>query len=61
VPSSFLEDNWRYNLVAGYSLDNNGVTTEAEESPLISFVTGKNLVKTLQRKVVTLQRLVKGD
>jgi hypothetical protein len=31
--------------VVGYSPDNNDVSTEAEESPLLRSVTGKRLVK----------------
>jgi hypothetical protein len=30
----------------GYSTESNGVSTEAEESPLLRTVTGKRLVKT---------------
>jgi hypothetical protein len=49
VPRSYLEDNWRYSAVAGYSPDSNDVSKEAEESSLLGFVTRKRLVKTLHR------------
>jgi hypothetical protein len=32
VPKSYLEDNWRYSSVVGFSPDSNDVSTEAEES-----------------------------
>jgi hypothetical protein len=45
VPRSYLEDNWHYSSVAGYSPDSNNVSTEAGESSLLRFVTRKRLVK----------------
>jgi hypothetical protein len=49
MPRSYLEGNWRYNSVAGYSPDSNGLSTEAGESSLFEFVIGKRLVKKLYR------------
>jgi hypothetical protein len=49
VPRSYLEDNWTYSSVAGYSPNSNDVRTEAGESSLLKFVTRKRLVETLQR------------
>jgi hypothetical protein len=53
MPRYYLEDNWRYSSVEGsgaeYQPAGNVMTTEAEESPLLRFVTRKCLVKTLQR------------
>jgi hypothetical protein len=64
VPRSYLEENlscqliesslregekrWRYCSVVRYSPDSNDVSTEAEESPLLTAVTKQRLVKTLQ-------------
>jgi hypothetical protein len=52
VMRSEAEKRWRYNRVnssvVGYLPDSNGVTTEAEESALVRFVTKQGLVKTLQ-------------
>jgi hypothetical protein len=42
------EKRWRYSSVVGYSPDNNDMSTEAEESPLLRAVTKQRLVKTLQ-------------
>jgi hypothetical protein len=47
VPKSYLEDNWRYNSVAGYSPDSNDVSTKAGESSLLRSVTRKYLVKNI--------------
>jgi hypothetical protein len=49
VPRSYLEGNWRYNVVTGYSPESNGMSEEAEECPLLRFLTMKYLVKTSQR------------
>jgi hypothetical protein len=46
VPKSYFERNWRYSSVAFYSPDNNGVSREAEEPPLLRAVTKQRLVKT---------------
>jgi hypothetical protein len=37
----------RSSVAAGYSPESNGMTMEAEESPLLRFVARKCLVKTL--------------
>jgi hypothetical protein len=53
MPRSYLADNWRYSLVESSGVERqpaeSGVTTEAEETPWLKFVTGKRLVKTLQK------------
>jgi hypothetical protein len=53
VPKSHPEDNWPYSSVDLSAVEckpaGNGVATEAEESPLLRFVTRKRPVKTLQR------------
>jgi hypothetical protein len=49
-PTREAEKRWRYSSVdssvVGYSPDNNDVSTEAEESPLLEIVAREGLVKT---------------
>jgi hypothetical protein len=45
VPRSYLEDNWLYNWVTGYSPDSNDVSTEEEESPSVGSVTRQRLLR----------------
>jgi hypothetical protein len=42
------EKRWHYSTFMGYLLDNNSMSTEGEESPLLKTVTKQRLVKTLQ-------------
>jgi hypothetical protein len=49
VPTNYLEDNWRYRQLRIQLWNVNQWATEAEETPLLRFVTRKRLVKTLQR------------
>jgi hypothetical protein len=56
-----LEDNWRYSSVAGCSPDSSGVSTEAENTQLLRFVSRKRLVKTLQRNSHCWELLPSND
>jgi hypothetical protein len=46
LPRTYLEDNWLYSSVAGYSPKSNDVSAETEEPLLLEAVARERLLKT---------------